>query len=279
MKTLNRHLPLIATVLLAGAAVVYGPIAQFANYHDFADKSFLLGIPHFADVISNLGFVLLALWGLARLLPSAQHPAISHGWAGYLVFLIALFFTGIGSSYYHLAPDNARLVWDRLPIALACGGLLAGAWGDTRKRNAALPSALLAIAAVLSVGWWYVTERAGAGDLRPYLLLQALPLLLIPLWQWIHDRPGAERSAFAGALALYAVAKAAELADHPIAATTGVVSGHTLKHLLATAAAAVVVVSLIRRVRRVRPEALPLNSPPPASRPASAAAIAKAISQ
>ncbi|MBK7357127.1 hypothetical protein [Propionivibrio sp.] len=251
MKPWIQHLPLIVTLTLSGAAIVHGPIAQLPDYHNFADQSLLFGIPHFADVISNLGFVLVALWGLARLAPCTRHESIANGWAGYRLFLIALLLTGVGSSYYHLAPDNARLVWDRLPIALACGGLLAGVWGDTRNRSSTVPSVLLAIAAVLSVGWWYVTEQAGAGDLRPYLLLQGLPLLLIPLWQWIHDRPRAERLAFTYALAIYALAKLAELGDHPIARATGMLSGHTLKHLLASAAAAFIVAALIRRIRQV----------------------------
>jgi len=250
MKPRIQHLPLIVTLTLSGAAIVHGPIAQLPDYHNFADRSLLFGIPHFADVISNLGFVGVALWGLARLAPCTRHESIANGWAGYRLFLIALLLTGVGSSYYHFAPDNARLVWDRLPIALACGGLLAGVWGDTRNRSSTVPSILLAIAAVLSVGWWHVTEEAGAGDLRPYLLLQGLPLLIIPLWQWIHDRPRAERLAFTYALAIYALAKLAELGDHPIARATGMLSGHTLKHLLASAAAAFIVAALIRRIRQ-----------------------------
>jgi len=48
-------------------------------------------------------------------------------------------------------------------------------------------------------------------------------------------------------MALYVLAKLAEVLDHEIAAALGVVSGHTLKHLLATAATAAVVWGLTRR--------------------------------
>lgn len=256
MKTLRNHLPLLITALLSGAAVLYGPIAQLANYHDFADQDLVLGIPHFADVLSNLGFALVAIWGWLHLAPASRHVGVRNGWAGYRLFLIGLFFTAIGSSYYHLAPDNAHLVWDRLPIALACAGLLAGVWGDVRKKNSAILSALLAIVAVFSVAWWYFTEQIGAGDLRPYLLLQALPIVLIPLWQWIHGAPRSERWAFGVALLLYVIAKFVELNDHEIAAVLGLLTGHTLKHLLAGVAAAVIVIRLIRRVG----SAMPANS-------------------
>lgn len=249
MKALRKHLPLLVIVILSGAAIWHGPIAQLADYHGFSDRAVVLGVPHFADVLSNLGFALLAVWGWVQLAPNSRHAAITHGWAGYRVFLIGLFLTAIGSSYYHLDPDNARLVWDRLPIALACGGVLAGVWGDCRRRQSARLAAWLALAAVLSVAWWHFTEQAGAGDLRPYLLLQGLPLVLIPLWQWIYEIPRADRRAFGGALLLYVIAKFAELHDHEIAAMLGVLTGHTLKHLLATAAAALVVTRLVRRVR------------------------------
>ena len=256
MKPLRNHLPLLITVILSGAALLHGPIEQLANYHDFADQEMVFGIPHFADVLSNLGFALVAMWGWLQLAPANRHVGIKNGWAGYRLFLIGLFFTAIGSSYYHLAPDNAHLVWDRLPIALACGGLLAGVWGDVRHKNSAMPSAFLAIVAVFRVAWWYFTEQIGAGDLRPYLLLQALPIVLIPLWQWIHDAPRSERWAFGVALLLYVIAKFAELNDHEIAAVLGLLTGHTLKHLLASVATAVIVSCLVRRVS----SAMPANS-------------------
>lgn len=250
MTVTQRNLPLIITLVLSGAALWHGPISQLPNYHDFADHTMHFGIAHFADVLSNIGFALIALWGWFRLSPASHHAGLKDGWAGYRLFLIGLFLTAFGSSYYHLDPDNARLVWDRLPIALACGGLLAGVRGDALKARSDGLAALLAGAAIASVAWWYFTERAGVGDLRPYLLLQALPIVLIPLWQWIHDIQRVERWAFAGALLLYVTAKFAELYDHEIAAIFGVITGHTLKHFLATAAAAVIVGSLVRRVNK-----------------------------
>ena len=58
-----------------------------------------------------------------------------------------------------------------------------------------------------------------------------------------------ERISFACALVLYVVAKVAEINDHEIAALLGGgLTGHTLKHLLATLAAAVIVSGLLRRV-------------------------------
>ena len=256
-----HHLPLLLTLLLTAAALLHGPIAQFEDYHAFADQLTLLGIPHALDVLSNLGFAAVALWGLWRLAPR-RHSHFPHSWPGYALFLAGLLLTALGSSWYHLAPDDHRLLWDRLPIALASAGLLAGVWADCRQRDGRLFAALLGAFALAGVLWWYVTELAGIGDLRPYLLLQALTIVLIPLWQWLHGRPRGERLAFACALGLYVLAKFAELLDHQLAALLAPLTGHTLKHLLSTAATAVVVAQLVRRA----PSA-PLASDPAAVAP------------
>lgn len=251
MKRSLAPLPVLVTFALCGLLLACGPIAQLPNYHQFADRSVLAGLPHAADVLSNIGFAVVAIWGLLRLrrMPEAA------GRHGYRLFLAALLMTAIGSAFYHLAPDNARLVWDRLPIALACAGLLAAVRAECLSKPDSRAAAWsLGIFAVLSVAWWHVTEQNRAGDLRPYLLLQTLPLVLIPLWQFIYRAPRRDQLAFGCALALYVAAKFAELNDHMLLAAFGVISGHTIKHLLAAAAAAVLVARLVER----RQAALPL---------------------
>jgi hypothetical protein len=247
---MKRWIPTAVLLAMAAAMLAHGPIAQLAHYHEFADTRGVLGIPNAGDVLSNAGFALVGLWGLAALWPHRADPDFARAWPGYTLFLAAIVLTAFGSSFYHLAPDNARLVWDRMPIALACAGLLAAV--DAETRDTAQPRWLpvvLALAGVASVLWWSVTEAGGVGDLRPYLLLQAAPLVLIPLWQANHGTPRAERIAFGVAIALYAGAKAAELADHAIFDALGFMSGHTIKHLLSIAASAVLVANVVAKVR------------------------------
>lgn len=250
MDAFRRHMPSVVGGGAAALMLAVGPVAQPPEYHAFAAARAWLGLPNAADVLSNLGFALVGLWGLASLLPARRHPAIAAGWPGYCLFLAALVLTALGSGYYHLAPDNDRLVWDRLPIALACAGILAAVRVETRPACSMRGwLALLALAALFGVFWWWWTDRRGEGDLRPYLLLQAAPLVLVPLWQWIESAPRADRRAFGWAIVLYVAAKLAEFADHAVMDALAIVSGHTLKHLLATAAAAVVTLRLARRVR------------------------------
>jgi hypothetical protein len=248
VKPFIKSAPMIITIGITVILAVHGPIAQPLHYNEFADGSAVFGIHHAADVLSNAGFALVAIWGWLTLWPRRTSDRLRAGWPGYRLFLIGLFLTAFGSGFYHLAPDNARLIWDRLPIALACAGLLVGVRGDTQPGlKTEIEAIVLGFAAVASVAWWAYTDSSGAGDLRPYLLLQGLPLVLIPLWQAIYRAPRADRIAFATAMALYVLAKVAEVLDHEIANTLGFVSGHTLKHLIATLATAAVVWGVTRR--------------------------------
>lgn len=248
MKFNITHLPAGITVVAILAMLWHGPVAQLADYHNFAARASWQGIPFAADVISNLGFALVGVLGWMRLSPARAHPTLAAGWAGYRLFLLGLMLTAAGSAFYHWMPDNERLVWDRLPIALACAGLLAAVRAETHGAGDPRDSAaVLALGAVASVAWWVFTERAGAGDLRPYLLLQGLPLVLIPVWQAIHGAPRADRIYFGAALVLYVAAKFAELNDHQVLEAWSWISGHTLKHILATAAAALLVHRLAER--------------------------------
>lgn len=211
----------IAAALITVGFALAGPIAQPANYHAFADHRALGALPYAADVLSNLGFLLAGLYGLS--LPGRRDPA-------YAVLCAALIATFLGSSWYHWMPDDVRLVWDRLPIAIACAAVLARVLGRWL--------AVLVAAAVASVAWW-----VWSGDLRPYLLLQLLPLTVAPLLQWQRCAPAPERRCLGLAIGLYVLAKLCELADHALFDLLGVVSGHTLKHLLASAAALLLVLA------------------------------------
>jgi hypothetical protein len=248
IKPYIKYAPTIITIGIIVIMAAYGPIAQPPHYNEFADGSAAFGIHHAADVLSNAGFALVAIWGWLTLWPRRRSDRLRAGWPGYRLFLIGLLLTAFGSGFYHLAPDNARLIWDRLPIALVCAGLLVGVRGDTQaKLKTEIEAIVLGLFAVASVAWWVYTDKSGAGDLRPYLLLQVLPLVLIPLWQAIYRAPRTDRIAFAAAMGLYVLAKIAEVLDHEIANSFGFVSGHTLKHLIATLATAAVVWGLTRR--------------------------------
>ena len=55
----------VAALAVAATFLFLPPIPQSASYHEFADRSALLGIPHSLDVLSNFGFLIVGAWGLA----------------------------------------------------------------------------------------------------------------------------------------------------------------------------------------------------------------------
>ena len=90
--------------------------------------------------------------------------------------------------------------------------------------------------ASLSVLLWYRGALTGAGDLRAYLFVQFLPVLLIPLTLALLRSGELSAADWLGAIALYIVAKGFELHDADVLMATGIVSGHTMKHFLAACA-------------------------------------------
>lgn len=226
------------TIVLALAASLLPRIPQPSWYHNFADQRSFAAIPHFADVVSNLPFAIVGLGGLAFLFSDRgrkQFLDARERWPYFAVFC-GLVLTAIGSSYYHLAPDNARLVWDRIPMTIVFLGMVASVLGervDLRMGLIALP--ILLALGVLSVVLWYHSELAGAGDLRFYASVQiyAGVLLLVAL----ALPPRYTRSTdLAVVVGLYVLAKALEMLDRQIFELGHVVSGHTLKHLAGGAA-------------------------------------------
>lgn len=245
MDDVKRLVPMMVIAAAGMMLLAYGPIPQARHYHEFADTRALWGIANAGDVLSNIGFAIVGAWGLAAISRRDRRTRVPGLMPSLGIFVIALMLTAFGSGYYHLAPENARLVWDRLPIALACGSLLAAAYIRTHDTSLTLTLPLvLSAAGVATVFWWSLTEARGVGDLRPYILLQGAPLVLVPLWQWLARSPRRERIDFGIAVLLYALAKLAELNDRAIFEALGAVSGHTLKHLLAALAGVFIVRSL-----------------------------------
>jgi hypothetical protein len=226
--------------LAAAGAWLAPPIPQDPAYHRLADSRPWLGIPNALNVLSNVGFILVGALGLAFVMgPGRGGPAFrepGERWP-YLVFFGGLLLTGLGSGYYHWEPGNARLAWDRLPLAITLMGLLAATIAERIGVKAGLrllgPLVLLAAGSVV---YWHWTELRGAGDLRPYALVQFYPIVAVPLMLWWLPPRYTRGGEFLAAAATYAAAKAPELLDGWVLSVTHVVSGHTLKHLLAALA-------------------------------------------
>ena len=168
------------TAALIGTVFLFPPIAQDLAYHDFADKRPLAQVPNAGDVLSNIPFCIVGLWGLLMLW--RQRGGDTAARLLWHVFFFGVFLVGFGSGYYHWAPDNQTLVWDRLPMTIAFMSLFSLVIAERIRPSlgyALFP--LLLAAGAGSVWYWAYTESIGAGDLRPYALVQFLPMVLILL--------------------------------------------------------------------------------------------------
>ncbi len=74
----------------------------------------------------------------------------------------------------------------------------------------------------------------GVGDVCLYALVQFFPLLALPILLLLFPARYTGTGVLWGILAWYGLAKLLELLDAVIYASNGVVSGHTLKHLVAS---------------------------------------------
>lgn len=231
----------VVGVALAGAALLLlcvRPFPQDLAYHAFADRRPFLGLANFLNVVSNLPLVLVGLLGLWRLHKGPMPGALPDLVPGYRLFFLGMCLIGLGSAYYHLSPSNETLFWDRLAMAIAFMAFLALVAGETLSpvagRRLLWPLVVLGVAAVW---YWRHTELAGAGDLRLYVLVQFLPLVLVPLMLLLFPGRLSGKVYLWSVMAAYVAAKAAELADAALLALPLGLSGHSLKHLLAALAA------------------------------------------
>jgi hypothetical protein len=222
--------------------IVYGlPIPQDRGYHVFADARTCLGLRNFGNVASNLAFFLA---GMAGVLWCRRNPGVCAS-GSWMVFFIGVALVFFGSGYYHYAPGDNSLVWDRLPMTVAFMGLFTALLcenlgGPAIEKRLLIGTLAIGIASVL---WWKVSD-----DLRVYIWVQLTPLLVIPYVITAFPGRYTHRHYLLYGTGFYALAKVAEYFDYGVyALSSGIISGHTLKHLLAAVATLCVLLMLVRR--------------------------------
>ena len=191
------------------------PILQDQKYHAFGDTRTIFGIPNFWNVVSNIPFLLVGILGLRRL----------SGVTARFLF-VGVLLTSLGSAYYHWAPNNASLVWDRLPMTIVFMSFFS--WIAFEDLGAAYEMPLLGLLLACGAGsilWWCVT-----GDLRVYVLVQFGPAVVVLPKLWT----GNNRKHLWAVFGFYTLAKLAEHFDGLIYLHSPL-SGHTWQHCFATA--------------------------------------------
>lgn len=245
--TWRNGLLLSSGSVLIVAAFFAEPIAQDPAYHGFVDRRSLFTTPNFLNVISNLPFAIVGALGLlfVRRHGTAIVPNTMLAW---WVFFIGIFLTAFGSGYYHLAPNNDSLVWDRLPMTISFMSLVSIVLGEYLSERVARAALLpLLIVGAASVFYWSHTEALGRGDLRAYAIVQFVPMLLIPMIMVLYRGESDLSRYIVWMIGFYIAAKVLEFYDGEVYAAGQIVSGHTLKHVFASLAPASILYGLSRR--------------------------------
>ncbi|MDO9232964.1 MAG: alkaline phytoceramidase [Methylotenera sp.] len=245
----------LLVAVLALAASMLPRIAQPLWYHYFADQRACFSLPNCLDTASNALFVMAGAAGLIFLHNTHRSTSVRRTFIDprearpYALFFFATILVGISSGFYHLSPDNDRLMWDRAAIALALMAWFAAILCERVSLSAGLRLLpLLVIAGLISAYYWGWSEVQGLGDLRPYGLTQITAVLLIPLLLWLYPpRYSGDRDILM-VIVLYSLALLFDLSDRQVFALTGgIISGHTVKHVIAALAAYWVMRYLQRR--------------------------------
>lgn len=184
------------------------------------------------------------MWRYAASRPFFSRLAFVEPWEriAYCAVLAGTAAVGVGSTWYHLHPDDTRLLWDRLPMTVVFMSLVATTIGERVGMKAGksllLPLILLGLGSVL---YWRFS-----GDLRLYGVVQFGSMLAVPLLLALFPPRYSGAGLVWGTVILYALAKMAELLDRQIAAVVAT-GGHPWKHLAAAAAVFLYVSAIAHR--------------------------------
>jgi hypothetical protein len=223
---------ILLTVISFLTVFSFDPVGQDPMFHDFADQRSFFGIPNFLNVVTNVPFVIVGVAGLIFFLKNRDaHQYL----AAHVILFGSVIAIGFGSAWYHYNPTNSSLVWDRIPMTLTFMSYFSIVVGNYVNRRAGarmlFPALILGVASVL---YWFTSEQNGHGDLRLYGWVQFYPMLCIPLILFLYPAQKNVKLKIILVVGIYALAKVAEKADDPILGFHYLISGHSLKHLLAS---------------------------------------------
>jgi hypothetical protein len=243
MQAISKSEAVLMTAFAALLALaVFGTsLPQPAHYHEFADQRAWGRIPHAMDVLSNLAFAVAGVAGMCCLYAVPRHTLSNMQRAMAALFLAGLLLTAAASSWYHWQPDDAGLAVDRNGMAVAFAGLigLAAAGRVSERAGAALGLAVLLLAPITISSW------SSDGNVLPWTVLQFGAAALLAWLAFLRPRYWALDIRWMLVIAGYAAAKLLEMNDLEVYELTGrLVSGHTLKHLVAALSAAPVIAAL-----------------------------------
>lgn len=227
--TTNKKVFYSISMLSVLFIIALAPMTQSQDYHHFAEQRTVAGIPHFGDVLSNIAF---AMAGIMLLLkapswsPTEVYPQQNTLFKALCYGSIIL---GFGSAYYHWAPDDYTLAWDRAAMVLGFAVIFYDScvrYGVFSDKDVVYRSLIVAAVFVGTVLFWMLTGR-----LEPYVFVQFFTMFALVVLAAMNYKSIPSKHLI-GMFVWYFVAKVCEHYDDVIFEISAhIVSGHTLKHV------------------------------------------------
>lgn len=236
-RSIGSSLLVLIGVLGLLLLVFLEPIQQSQAYHSFSDNIMFFNVSNFWNVMSNIPFLIVGVWGMFKANSMAKNIL------QYFILFFGIALISIGSGYYHLNPNDDTLILDRLPMTIAFMSLFSiciSEFVTNKDKKVILIPAL--VIGVFSVLYWDFS-----GDLKLYILVQSLPILAIPIILIFFNSKYTLIWGYWLLLITYLVAKVLEYFDDEIFALTGVIGGHPLKHIVASIGSAILLYTYIKR--------------------------------
>lgn len=237
--TLNRRCALFAllamTFAIAMGLLAWGPILPQSGAHQFADTRSLFGLANGVNAAFSLPMLAAGVWGWRAVQRSVWPVALQTPWR-WCFACIAV--TAASAVAYHLAPGERTYLVAQAAVAGSFSLLLCSFLAERVHAGFGSPLACAAAVGVAALAAT-LSSLAASTDLRPLLLLQLLPVLLIPAGALSLPGQHTRQADWLLVLGLYALARVSDLSDDSVLlATGGALSGHALMHLCMAGVAA-----------------------------------------
>ena len=226
---------IVIIMVLFVLLMVQGPIVTPMRYLTLADNRQWLSIPNAWNVLSNIPFLIVGVWGLSVLFkPNVIVFRQPREKIFYVLFFFGVFLAGLGSMYYHWTPDYFHLMWDRFAITVAMTGFFCAIIAERISINfSRFILWPLLILSFFSVYYWYYSTTQNNEDIRIYVFFSvSLPALLIPIMLLLFKTNYTQSQYIWIAFIFFIIGRICEGYDLAIYKLFKYwLSGHTLKHL------------------------------------------------
>ncbi|KAH7572453.1 hypothetical protein JRO89_XS04G0258700 [Xanthoceras sorbifolium] len=218
------------------------------HHHLFADMRNFFGVPNTLNVITIFPFLIVGVMGFVICLQGSFFNISFRGevW-GWALFYAGIAAVAFGSAYYHLKPDDDRVMWDTLPTMIAFSSL----FSCFLVERVGMRIGLSCLIALVSVAFLSMNYARTFNDFRLCMTFQLIPCIVIPGLTLLFTPKYTHSRYWLYAAGVHLVAKFEAVADRKIyRANHYIISGHSLEHLCSVMVPILLTVMLLYRNTR-----------------------------